>query len=101
MYEQGCYVKYSQLPYTAIISKKDAGVIEDKVLPYIYRLVDYTTREAYYSISFEFPHYNSNGEYSGSVNGFGGSYYKYKLKDNKLILENQYSDCIITFKRID
>lgn len=97
---QGCYVKYSQLPYTAIISKKDAGVIEDKVLPYIYRLVDYTTKEAYYSISFEFPRYNSNGEYSGSVNGFGGSSYKYKLEDNKLILEDQFSDCIITFKRL-
>ena len=38
MYEQRCYVKCSQLPYTAIISKKDAGVIEDKVLPYIYRI---------------------------------------------------------------
>ena len=101
MYKQGCYVKYSQLPYTAIISKKDAGVIEDKVLPYIYRAVDYTTKEAYYSIIFEFPRYNSNGEYSGSVNGFGGSSYKYKLEDNKLILEDQFSDCIITFKRID
>ena len=35
------------------------------------------------------------------MNIFGGSIYAYSLNNNKLILRDEFSDVVITFKRIE
>jgi hypothetical protein len=95
--ESGIYFKYKMEPYTATITKKDLGIIEDKIS--IVNLIRYDskTQESYNTIDILFPQYEE-GEYTGLMGG--GSEFAYSVKDNKLILEDQYSDCIITFKRL-
>ena len=95
--EIGTYFKYKMEPYTATISKKDLGIIEDKIL--IVNLIRYDskTQEPYNTIDILIPQYEE-GKYTGLMGG--GSEFAYSVKDNKLILKDQYSDCIITFKRL-
>ena len=83
--EKGIYFRHTMTPYSATISKKNAGLIEDKVLTPISKEYNNKTNEAYYTIKFWFPKYIDN-EYSGLMSGFGGSFYAYSLNNNELIL---------------
>ena len=98
--EKGIYFRHTMTPYSATISKKGVGIIEDKILPLFSKEYNNKTNEIYDSILLLFPKYINN-EYSGAMNAFGGSFYSYSLNDNKLILKHEYSNCIITFKRIE
>ena len=96
----GEYFRHTMQPYTAIINKKDVGIIENKILPLFSKAYNNKTNEIYYSINFLFPKYINN-EYSGAMSRFGGSFYSYSLNDNKLIFKHESSNCIITFERIE
>ena len=98
--EKGIYFRHTMTPYSAIISKKNTGLIEDKVLPLISKEYNNKTNEAYYSINFNFPKYVNN-EYIGLMNDFGGSFYAYSLNNNELILNDEFSDVVITFRKIE
>jgi hypothetical protein len=98
--EKGIYFRHTMTPYSATISKKNVGIIEDKVLPLISKEYNNKTNEVYYSINFNFPKYVNN-EYIGLMNDFGGSFYAYSLNNNELILRDEFSDVVITFKRIE
>ena len=98
--EKGIYFKHTMTPYSATISKKNAGLIEDKVLTPISKEYNNKTNEAYYTIKFWFPKYIDN-EYSGLMSGFGGSFYAYSLNNNELILNDEFSDIVITFRKIE
>ena len=97
--EKGIYFRHTMTPYSATISKKNVGIIEDKVLPLISKEYNNKTNEAYYTIKFWFPKYIDN-EYSGLMSGFGGSFYAYSLNNNELILNDEFSDIVITFRKI-
>ena len=81
------------LPYTAIISKKDAGVIDDKVLPFFYTEQQNSTK-----LEFYFPRYN-NGQFTGFMANFGGVGYIYYFTDNKLVLK--YNKSHIIFQKME
>ena len=98
--EKGIYFRHTMTPYSATISKKNVGIIEDKILPLISKEYNNKTNEAYYSIHFNFPKYVDN-EYIGVMSRFGGGYYSYSLNNNELILRDEFSDVVITFKRIE
>ena len=98
--EKGIYFRHTMTPYSATISKKNAGLIEDKVLTPISKEYNNKTNEAYYTIKFWFPKYIDN-EYSGLMSGFGGSFYAYSLNNNELILNDEFSDIVITFRKIE
>ena len=98
--EKGIYFRHTMTPYSATISKKNAGLIEDKVLTPIYKEYNNKTNEAYYTIKFWFPKYIDN-EYSGLMSGFRGSFYAYSLNNNELILNDEFSDIVITFRKIE
>ena len=98
--EKGIYFKHTMTPYSATISKKNVGIIEDKVLPLISKEYNNKTNEVYYSINFNFPKYVNN-EYIGLMNDFGGSFYAYSLNNNELILNDEFSDIVITFRKIE
>ena len=83
-------------PYTAIISKKDNNIIDDKVLPDFYSY-QYNLTE----LTFHFPMYY-NDKFTGFLSDYGGTYYTFPfIEDNKLILHNKKSKLHITFKRIE
>ena len=98
--EKGIYFRHTMTPYSATISKKNAGLIEDKVLTPISKEYNNKTNKAYYTIKFWFPKYIDN-EYSGLMSGFGGSFYAYSLNNNELILNDEFSDIVITFRKIE
>ena len=98
--EKGIYFRHTMPSYSAIISKKNAGVIDDKVLTPISKEYNNKTNEAYYTITFWFPKYIDN-EYSGLMSAFGGSFYAYSLNNNELILNDEFSDIVITFRKIE
>ena len=98
--EKGIYFRHTMTPYSAIISKKNTGLIEDKVLPLISKEYNNKTNEVYYFINFNFPKYVNN-EYIGLMNDFGGSFYAYSLNNNELILNDEFSDIVITFRKIE
>lgn len=81
------------LPYTAIISKKDACVIDDKVLPFFYTEQQNSTK-----LEFYFPRYN-NGQFTGFMANFGGVGYIYYFTDNKLVLK--YNKSHIIFQKME
>ena len=84
----------TMFPYTAVISKKDGNIVDDKVLPYFSSSVD---------LYFYFPRYNNN-EYTGFMNDFGGVGYCFSpisLKENKLVIGNVKNNLIITFRKIE
>ena len=47
-----------------------------------------------------FPKYVNN-EYIGLMNDFGGSFYAYSLNNNELILNDEFSDIVIKFRKIE
>ena len=98
--EKGIYFRHTMTPYSATISKKNVGIIEDKILPLISKEYNNKTNEVYYSINFNFPKYVNN-EYIGLMNDFGGSFYAYSLNNNELILNDEFSDIVITFRKIE
>ena len=98
--EKGIYFRHTMTPYSATISKKNVGLIEDKVLPLISKEYNNKTNEVYYFINFNFPKYVNN-EYIGLMNDFGGSFYAYSLNNNELILNDEFSDIVITFRKIE
>lgn len=81
-------------PYTAIISKKDGNIIDNKVLPTIDFYQD--NRE----LSFLFPVYRNN-KFTDFLSGYGGTHYRFSIEDNKLFLLNDESKLLITFKKIE
>ena len=84
----------TMFPYTAVISKKDGNIVDDKVLPYFSSSVD---------LYFYFPRYNNN-EYTGFMSDFGGVGYCFSpisLKENKLVIGNVKNNLIITFRKIE
>jgi hypothetical protein len=84
-------------PYTAIISKKDGNIINDKVLPYF-------ESEIYPGqVTFLFPVYNNN-KFTDFYSYFGGTHYSFSpsaLEKNQLILYNDDTELLLIFKRIE
>ena len=79
----------SMPPYRIIITKKDKGIINDRVMPTFSGSV----------ILFRFPMENQKDYYH-----FGGSHYSYNpssVEKGELILKDQYSDTEIIFKKIE
>lgn len=83
-------------PYTATISKKDESTVDDKLLVLNLK----KTKEQYNTIYILFPQY-TEGEYSGSMSLDRGGEFACSLEGDKLILKPEFSDGIITFKRIE
>lgn len=98
--ETGEYFRYVMQPYTATISKKNASIIEDKILTIISKTSNNNTDKIHSTIWFLFPKY-IEGKYSGSMSLAGGNKYVYSIENNKLILKDQYSDTEIIFKKIE
>lgn len=79
----------SMPPYRIIITKKDKGIISDRVMPTFSGSV----------ILFRFPIESQKYYYH-----FGGSHYNYNpssVEKGELILKDQYSDTEIIFKKIE
>lgn len=94
--ETGEYFRHVMEPYSITINKKGVGIIEDKILPLITNKINETDSIMW----LLFPIYK-DGEYSGYMNLAGGTKYVYSIENNKLILKEEYSNCIITFERIE
>lgn len=80
-------------PYTAVISKKDNKIINDKVLPLFDSYQNNPTE-----LRFFFPKYN-NDKFTGFLSDFGGTGYNFYFSDNKLVLTR--NKLTIVFKRIE
>lgn len=98
--EIGEYFRYVMQPYTATISKKNASIIEDKILTIISKTSNNNTDKIHSTIWFLFPKY-IEGKYSGSMSLGGGNKYVYSIENNKLILKDQYSNTEIIFRKIE
>ncbi len=90
--EQNIYVN-TMSPYLVSITKKDGGVVEDKILPIFSEM---KSRH----VSFYFPRYN-NGNYTGFLNHFGGVEYMYSKGSDKLILYYEGCDLLLTYKKVE
>ena len=98
--ETGEYFRYVMQPYTATISKKNASIIEDKILTIISKTSNNNTDKTHSTIWFLFPEYIES-EYKGSMSLAGGNKYVYSIENNKLILKDQYSNTEIVFRKIE
>ena len=98
--ETGEYFRYVMQPYTATISKKNASIIEDKILTIISKTSNNNTDKIHSTIWFLFPEYIES-EYKGSMSLAGGNKYVYSIENNKLILKDQYSNTEIVFRKIE
>ena len=90
--EQNIYVN-TMSPYLVSITKKDGGVVEDKILPIFSEM---KSRH----VSLYFPRYN-NGNYTGFLNHFGGVEYMYSKGSDKLILYYEGCDLLLTYKKVE
>ena len=96
-HNSGIYFIYTMESYTATISKKDGSFFNDKLLVLNLIKYDKTTQEPYNTIYILFPQYTED-EYNGSMKE--GGEFAYSIEGDKLILNPEFSNGSITFKKI-